>query len=74
MTKAETMKQARDKRDRERLLLKAQSLSRNDYIAERKRINSEYVAIKEDNKPTHNRLSAWQKADNAAFQRWCERQ
>ena len=70
MTKADTMKQARGKRDGERLLLEERHLSLDDYRAERKRINNEYVAVLEANKPTHNRLPAWLKADNAAFERW----
>lgn len=74
MTKQEIMKAARAKRDSDRLTLKGKDLSLQDYIAERQRISDEYGAIREANKPTHNRLSSWQKADNVAFQRWGERQ
>ena len=74
MTKSETMKVARTKRDNERETLKHRNISHNEYIEERKRINNEYIAVKEANKPTHQRLAAWQKADNAAFERWNARQ
>ena len=70
MTKQAIMKEARKKRDREREELSHKELSHDDYTAERRRINTEYVVILEANKPTHHRLSAYQKSDNAAFQRW----
>ena len=74
MTKAEVMKEARAKRDSERETLSQQDISLDDYIVERKRINGEYLAIKEANKPTHQRIPAWQRADNEAFGRWCKLQ
>ena len=74
MSKQEIMKQARDRRDNDREILKLKDISLDEYKAERKRIDDEYVAIREANKPTHHRLSAWQKADNAAFERWHKRQ
>lgn len=70
MTKNDIMKAARLKRDSERDALKHCETSIEEYIIKRKRINDEYVAVKEANKPTHHRISAWQKADNAAFERW----
>ena len=74
MSKAEIMKEARAKRDSEREILSQQNISLDDYIAERKRSNGEYLATKEANKPTHRRISAWLQADNAAFERWNKRQ
>ena len=70
MTKQAVMREARNRRDSERKALGLKDLSLDDFRAERKRINDEYVVILEANKPTHHRLSAWQRADNAGFQRW----
>ena len=74
MTKQEIMKIARAKRDNEREALKSMDVSLDEYRAKRKRINDEYVATLEANKPTHHRLSSWQTADNAAFERWYKQQ
>ena len=70
MSKAEVMKVARAKRDSEREILKHKDISYDEYIAERRRINNEFVAVQEANKPTHRRLSAWLQADNTAFEHW----
>jgi len=70
MTKSDIMKAARLKRDSEKEVLKHREISFEEYTIERKRISDEFIAVKEANKPTHRRLSSWQKADNAAFERW----
>ena len=74
MTKAEILKEARIKRDTERNLLDSKDLPLIEYQAERKRISSEYKAVLDANKPTHNRISSWQREDNARFEHWLKTQ
>jgi hypothetical protein len=74
MNKADNLKQARIKRDTEREMLKTKELPLAEYQAERKRINDEYVAVLEANKPTHHRISTWQREDNARFEHWLKMQ
>ncbi len=69
-TKNEILKAARLKRDTEHTLLKTKDLPLTDYQNERRRISAEYKAVLEANKPTYHRLSAWQREDNASFERW----